>query len=551
MKKILKLSLMLMFAFTALVGCNETSDTTSTEVTTPNINVESENNDLITITYWDNTANTVGHDSYTELLIESALPVDIEVNQVDSNNTTQVSQLLKEGKMPDVMWYDGSANFMESLGLTRTIPLEMIEEYAPTFLEIYDQNPTLYTNIMNLDNKDELFALNGVNDGSARVAISQSADFYRYDWLLDSGIDLGVEITQISDNIYVADTGLTKAKFEEVMEYFTNGDPDGNGIDDTFGASFEKRDRFDLLYSGFDFINGVNEFNGEAEFYYSVDNYKEFIKWFSDLFDKGYIDPEFYNQTRDDRWEKVNQNQVGYFLESSIALNTWASGRPPLTLIDSNPDVKILMTPGLSNDDGMGVIQRYTMPIYSGRVCYISKDVDDEKLALILQTLEYMNFGEDNISMWFGEENVDWKYNDDGDFEIINVLEVGEKGTRLFVQNAQTGKLYDTINLQETFLAGADFWLDDGIWSQNGRERYQYKSDLLNETNYDNYRIEYAGPISIINNNFFEDCIYNGLDVEENWDNYLQELDDAGYNTMMDELDKVEPLEDLILQFTN
>lgn len=34
--------------------------------------------------------------------------------------------------------------------------------------------------------------------------------------------------------------------------------------------------------------------------------------------------------------------------------------------------------------------------------------------------------------------------------------------------------------------------------------------------------------------------------MDATWDSYLEELDRMGYNSMMDELEQVEPLEDII-----
>lgn len=534
-KKILSIALAISLFSGTFISCNATPATNQVE-------------ERVKITYWDAFSVNMQSDSYTEQLIETALPVDIVVSRTDHTNISSVMRLLDERYMPDVIWYSADSEYIMDLGISRTIPYEMIAEYAPSFLDLYEENPTILTTITHPDNLDEFFALTGTTEQSSRVANSLYADFYRYDWIQSLDIDLGVEVTQLSDNIFVADTGLTLEKFEEVMHAFTYGDPDGNGIDDTYGASFDELNRFDLLYSAFGIINGVNEFNGEAEMFYATDNFKEFMVWFNDMFNKGYIDNNFFYQTRESRWENVQNEVCGYFLESSIALNTWASDRPPLSMIESNPEATFLLTPGLNDENGNGSMIKNAMPTY-GRLCYINKDVDDEKLALILQTLEYINFGEEKLSMWFGEEGVDWQFDKNGNFEELNVLQVAEKGSRVFVQNVQTGDLFDAITMQPLFESGADFWLDDCLWRENDREEYQYKLDLRKETNYAQLYIDYGSLSYNIMLNYFENWIYNDLDVNASWEGYLQELDNVGYNLMMGELDKVEPLETMILDF--
>lgn len=539
MKKILSMCLATSMILGIVAGCsNEVEITQSTE----------NDEQRITIEYWDAFCDQMLPGSYTESLIEDEFFVDIVVNRANYMNPAHVIDLLTEDNVPDVFWYEASSEYVESLGITRTIPREMVEQYAPSFIDMYEEYPVIYTSIMDYDNTDEFVALNGATESRAAIAGSLYADFYRYDWIENLGIDLEINVTQISDNFYVADTGPTLEKFEEIMHAFTYLDPDGNGIDDTIGASFESMTRFDLLYSGFDMITGINEVNGEAEQFYATENYRDFCSWFADMFSKGYIDENFYYQTREARWEMVYNEQVGYFLESSIAINSWANDRPPLSLIEANPEATFLITPGLSNSEGEGTIIKNSMPTF-GRLCYISKDVDDEKLALILQILEYINFGDDTISFWFGEENVDWKYDASGSVEIINSLAIAEDGARVFIQNVQTNKLFEAINVEEVFAAGGDFWLYDCIWRENDREQYEYKIDMFGETNYAEYALIYNEDCVSAYYEFFENCVYNGLDAEENWEDYLELLDEVGYNTMVDELDKVEILADMIDNF--
>lgn len=244
----------------------------------------------------------------------------------------------------------------------------------------------------------------------------------------------------------------------------------------------------------------------------------------------------------------MNNEQYGYFLESSIAINSWASDRPPLSLIEENPTATFLITPGLSDNQGQGTMIKNAMPTF-GQLCYISKNVDDEKLALILQVLEYVNFGEDRISLWFGEEGVDWNYDDDGNVEVINQLAIAENGARIFAQNVQTDELFKAVSVESIFEAGSDFWLYDCIWRENDREQYQYKLDLYNETSYDEMITLYDSACNTIYRNYFENWVYNDLDVETSWNTMMAELDEAGYNIMMNELETVRPLEEMLLDF--
>ncbi len=555
MKKIITLMLAAAMLLSACATTETSSEAdTSTDANTSSGDTESseaeemdEDVERMEITMFDIWAVNVEDGNYAESLIEAKFPVDIVVEKVDSSNAEQVNLMLASGDMPDITWISKTVAYMQEEELTRTIPVSMVEEYAPTFIETYDANPAIYSSIVNAEDPAQFDALNGIQDASARVALGQVADFYRYDWILNLGIDLGVEVEQLSDNVYVAENGITLDKFSEIMEAFTTMDPDGDGADDTYGASLVGRSRIGMQISGFGLIEGVVEENGEAEMYYATEGYKEYIRYFADLYAKGYIDPEWVTQSRDVSWEKVRLGNAGYFTESSVALNSWAMDRPPLSLIAEDPNAVVLVTPGLTDNEGNSSVAKITLPT-RGPLCFIPYDVEDDKLAMILQVLEYMNFGEDKTSMFYGEEGVDWEMVD-GEVNVINDLAPGDKGVDFYAQNTQTGAIFDVIYMQDVFEAGAAYWLDDSIWAQ--KDTYQYKQDLRNETEYNNLYAENNGDITTVVDTYFADWILGNKNVDDTWDEYIAELDSEGYSEMMTELDNVEPLEDMIASYTN
>ena len=49
--------------------------------------------------------------------------------------------------------------------------------------------------------------------------------------------------------------------------------------------------------------------------------------------------------------------------------------------------------------------------------------------------------------------------------------------------------------------------------------------------------------------NYRTQAILGQIDVDSTWDEYLAELDRLGYHRMMDELDKIESIEDMIAAY--
>ncbi|MFI3200079.1 MAG: hypothetical protein R3Y54_00955 [Eubacteriales bacterium] len=510
-----------------LTGCNASqTDIERTEITT--------------LTQW---AHLYEHDNYCEEFIESNLPVQIKMEKIDINEVDTVRVML-DLRTPDLGVFREVPTYMHDNGHSRTIPVDMVKEYVPSLMEYFVQYPLLYTKALSPDDPTQFHSLIGVDETNARIALW--ADMYRYDWILEAGIDLGVEVVQITDNYYVAKEGLTKEKFEEIMEAFVHGDPDKNGIDDTVGACFYGGAIRTTLTSGFGFVPGINELNGEAAHSYVLPEYKEMMKWLADLYTKGLIDPDWWTQSTYGVWDKVNDEKAGFWQSSTNAMNAWANDRPPITLIRDNPEAKILLTTGLKDDDG-NVTLGYSTSTIARSNYYIGADVSDDKLVTILEMYEFCNFTDASMTLWFGEEGVDWEYDDRGDFRILNTLQSGEKGVRTFAQDTQVGELWEAITLEEDFVKGAEFWLDDGIWQKD--YTYQYKEDIRNETNYEQFLVEYGSGINEIVTTYFEEWVTGRQSVNLMWGSYISELESAGYKELIEELETISTLMEIQAEY--
>ena len=76
-----------------------------------------------------------------------------------------------------------------------------------------------------------------------------------------------------------------------------------------------------------------------------------------------------------------------------------------------------------------------------------------------------------------------------------------------------------------------------------------YKSDIRSETDYATISSEISSDVWAYVNNYCTEAVLGQIDVDATWDDYLAELDRMGYNKMMDELEKVESLEDIIASY--
>lgn len=488
--------------------------------------------------------------SYIEKMIEDALNINLTVEKAETTDT--IDLLLASGEMPDCMWTESKTpSWMQEQELIRTIPRDMVEKYCPKLIEYYEKNPLIYKMVLNPENEEEFIYLAGLT--FQFIDYYLPGDYYRYDWIENLGIDLGVNVEQVSDRIYVADDGIELSKFKEIMDAFVNKDPDGNGKNDTLGAvSSELIYGVGQFYSAYGFSRDINNVNGRAEHSYAMEEYKEFLKDFQDMYSKNLLDPEIISNDRTLGWDKVNTGVSGYWITSTNALNSWAVDRPPLTLLERDPNAKILVTPGIKPDGGEVRAMTNPTPAY-GRF-FVNAQVDDEKLAKILQFFNYSIFGNDDkdivASLFFGEKDVDWKWDETGETPVkLNKLNSGDKGTWSFSQFGQTEEVTKWSGEEELFRAGGKYWSkgDGGLWLQ--WQHSPYKADLANETEYESIYQEIKSDLEAYVANYRTQAILGQIDVDSTWDEYLAELDRLGYNKMMDELDKIQSIEDMIAEY--
>ena len=74
-------------------------------------------------------------------------------------------------------------------------------------------------------------------------------------------------------------------------------------------------------------------------------------------------------------------------------------------------------------------------------------------------------------------------------------------------------------------------------------QHVQYKEDIANETEFATIKAEVNTDIEAYVSSYIAQAVLGQIDVDSTWDSYLAELDRLGYNRMMDELDKVDPIE--------
>ena len=155
---------------------------------------------------------------------------------------------------------------------------------------------------------------------SARVAM-----LYRQDWLDKLGISIPT----------------TAKEFYEMAKAFTEKDPDGNGVKDTYGFAYIDDADKELTYAGFDTLAVAlgtpnrwgKDKDGKVMPYFTFPQYMDTLNLFKDMYDNGYMNSDFALVKGNDKHLPLGEGKAG------AMFTTATNGRHPGGKYDNLFDV--------------------------------------------------------------------------------------------------------------------------------------------------------------------------------------------------------------------
>ncbi|WP_218931695.1 extracellular solute-binding protein [Ruoffia halotolerans] len=321
LKKIKKMSLLLISAM-ALVACNsetEVDDTSSSEpveqsettqeAAETEVAVNKEGFPIVDqqITL-DILAPGVGQaewedmpvmQNYTEL-------TNIAFNYTtppQSDFATRLNLAFASGELPDLI-YAGGPNSLNAAGEVDygsqglLIPLEnMLEEYAPNFYQLLEENPAIRQSITTTDG--HIYALPNVVQSDTASWIMGPV-WYNGEWL---------------DNLDVEAIPETVDEFYELMIRFRDEDPNDNGQQDEIPISDVSMNGLRGWFMPAFGIKGwgIEEHDGQARYTFATDNFRAYLEYMNKLYQEGLLDRETFSQSGEQKQAKGQNNQIGVF----------------------------------------------------------------------------------------------------------------------------------------------------------------------------------------------------------------------------------------------
>ena len=242
-----------------------------------------------------------------------------------TNYDEKLNLMLVSGDYPDVILYSGhtAQAFLDSVEDGVIVPITDLVENAENIMN--------HTNSISLD----AMRVDGEIYGIPRTSYMR-VDGYavRKDWLDNLGITINEE-------------GMTQDEFRELLRAFTEDDPDGNGIDDTYGFVASSGV---IIPEAFGLAEWQMDETGE---YYNTymnlkdDNYYNALSYYGELYRAGYVVPESLTMDSTTKNDMFYQGKVGV---SGVFAGAMYS--TTVTMQGFDPDAELVYLAGVTHDDG-------------------------------------------------------------------------------------------------------------------------------------------------------------------------------------------------------
>ena len=500
-----------------------------------------------------------GEDTWATDEIEKLFNVDIQANMINTNDEEKVNLMLAAGEFPDTgaLWGNMIDHYNE--GYIRSIPVAMIRKYMPNYSKLMDEDyPDAWVRGRSPDNPDQLMSLQGF---SSQNGCHGFFICFRTDWAENVGVTLPnyeqikVQLDQYERAYYWPEKSASLDWYEGLLRAFRDKDPDGNGKNDTipFGTYGRLRDSW-----AFSAIAGAYRHSLSGQRNEMVDgqlytneispNFKAYLKRLAGWYEQNLMDQEFLTLDRSKYWDKIRAGIVG-----SGQAHIWYTGREdrmenPANSFASAADVAagvevVLFEP--AGPDGFQGGGAYNAAPWYNMDQYIGAQVDDEKLAVILQIMDTLYYGTDEwwVQTRYGKAGVhfDWEGEPLKSTPIRRAEEdipanVPKSGP--FVTSYPPCADSARILFQNPPLM-SKFYMEN-LLAPLGQARtlYPYRYDALNETGLAAMYTEHGEILNTLVDEFAAKAVVGEIDIDAEWDDYVRQYKQFGGDEILAEWKK-------------
>ncbi len=553
------LTLIMLFVFISCTSKTQTGNEKKTETSTDNPFEE-----FMTITWLVGayTNHLLEEGRWDELELEEKFNVNIQPWKVriDSAQMEQVHMMLAAGDVPDYGHYYTSGLYLYENGMGRTVPLDMIKQYYTGYYKLLLNDPAGFTFNLVEGKDDEFYGLAMYN---AFSHYSGWVPMWRLDWLEALGYkldNLEVMISPINpdrwnDRLYFSTTKFTINQVKDILKGFTENDPDGNGIDDTYGSAFANS-AYDNYISynmfGFDRNSSLmykDPTTNDFVPYFAYTYYKDSLMFLTEMINLGYLrnvpgKEEYWLELRE-TWNSAKtgfMNTLGPPRVLGLGYSDGDSWPPAAILNDVDPNAKFVITPCAGEN---GAYRPHSTFNWS-TMMYCIGDVSDEKLERLFRLLDYSYFSDNWIRYKWGIEGVHYKwygepfksavvFTDPANIPLKykgSIDEFGHFGNMNFITDVRITFNFDAFFVQwidywERY--SSDGWFGDEIWLRPDKLYSAQTMPIEKFNEFKALREQTINDISAVHNDFTK-RVWAGqiADINAEWSQYITQIYAAG-----------------------
>lgn len=492
---------------------------------------------------------SVPEDALVVTMIEERFGVDLKLKQVDLNDGDERNLLVSTGELPDVGEFIRGQDPLKMYqdGLMRSIPKQMIRDHAPNMTEHYDKYPAIWLMANAPEDAESVYVLAAYKGNGQGVS---DLPKIRIDWIEKLGIPFDESLLmdytpsgrdpQFDGRYQFYDAQVTIDELEAIMYAFRDGDPDGNGRNDTVAHAVTAAHRGIRPISGAFGVDGWVYWwtyfdDGETKLGVTSDRWKEGLrtlsKWYADKLIPQQL-PDFgYN----DAWALIGEGRSGIWTDGVGFGN---ETRPPMNILMRDPEANVAVVPGFTGPEGFaGAPWDYPLWVVSGGYG-VRADVSDEKLAKILEIADWTNWTREGfILIHYGIEGQHFEWAGEPYYSFA-----GRIGTQ---RPPHPDGIYAfRYNVPDWFpeiagdpqQAAVNAELSAGKWSWVANRPYRY--DVFVETDFQDVRQQYGTAMGTLHSEFMWRIITGQGDLDAEWEGHVERFMNAGGSALLAELKK-------------
>lgn len=501
--------------------------------------------------------------------LEEMFNVTITLNGVARFDGEAERIMVAAGEFPDT----GAPCCLTTLTLyedqvIRSLPEEMLRAAAPDYARAMDDRyPAIWTIYRTPDVDGEQMAMGAIAEGSMASVFHL---FTRKDWLDAIGVELpdyDAAKTFLARGIhYYEHDALTLDWLEEVLVAYRDGDPDGNGRNDTipYGAYTQRAAPYSPWpWGAIQGAMGVPTMNldrnhyvdGELYIAHVSPRFKEFTELVARWWDLGLIDSEFFTIDRGASWEKAATGAFGVY-NSNYNYVGRVPARPPDNMISDEEvaaGVELVMFAPIG-PRGEQFAGMYGTSYVRSQVQVMNKNLDDAKTARIMEIVNSkyrLNDGtEEGIDLWIqweynhGQQGVHWEWAGDPYRSQTRRIPADERPADAPARGGFPTN-YPNYSPVESFAftypPQQTTWILDHLFGDRVQSRTFATEyfDIFNQTAFREVVERRGEALQTMTAEFFARAVTGEVDVDAEWDRYVAAWMAAGGDELMAEIAKM------------